>query len=263
MTLLGGSSSSLAILQLYSWPWGPPGPSGWKLQSWDDCASLIYMPTRPKPCVSGLCPCQHRATFGPRPRGLGSHDLSTTVPQPVPPSERSLSPTATFLLCSHCYEKLNSTMNTCVLSFRIQKFLTFCHICWLTLYIYTVPKPSEGKFQAPYTSACSPMWPQYYYTYGNSSISIIFSESQNELFKGSLTLLRCWSSFPGSPLPSDYGTNSLQLCTYFLSKAARSNRFLNFSPDIPSTFLLMDFHPGIPLPPIFSPWGFVHYVKLN
>lgn len=156
-------SSSLAVLQLYSWPWGPPRPSGWKLESWDVCASLIYMPTCPKPCVSGLCPCQHRATFGPRPWGLGSHDLRAPVPQPVPPSERSVSPTATFLLFSYCYEKLSSTVNTCVLSFRIQKFLTFCYICWLTLYIYTVPKPSEGKFQAPYTSACSPVWPQYYY----------------------------------------------------------------------------------------------------
>ena len=70
--------------------------------------------------VSGLCPSQHRATFGPRPWGLGCHALSTPVPQPVPPSERSVSPTATFLLFSNCYEKLNSTMNTCAHSFRIQ-----------------------------------------------------------------------------------------------------------------------------------------------
>ena len=161
MTLLGGSSSSLAILQLYSWPWGPPGPSGCKLQSWDDCASLIQTL-----CLGSLPMSASGPPLAPDHGGLGSRDLSAPVPQPVPPSERSVSPTATFLLFSHCYEKLNSTMNTCVLSFRIQKFLTFCHICWLTLYIYTVPKPSEGKFQAPYTSACSPMWPQYYYTYG-------------------------------------------------------------------------------------------------
>lgn len=108
-------------------------------------------------CLGSLPMSASGPPLAPDHGGLGSRDLSAPVPQPVPPSERSVSPTATFLLFSHCYEKLNSTMNTCVLSFRIQKFLTFCHICWLTLYIYTVPKPSEGKFQAPYTSACSPM----------------------------------------------------------------------------------------------------------
>ena len=94
----------------------------------------------PQALCLGSLPISASGHLWPRPWGLGCHALSTPVPQPVPPSERFVSPTATFLLFSNCYENLNSTMNTCEHSFRIQKLLTFCHICWLALSIYTVPQ---------------------------------------------------------------------------------------------------------------------------